>query len=49
MDAFQIYLPQVVEWDDVGQVASEELKYRKYGVQHPVSQPFGVVFFGAGF
>lgn len=33
---FEIYLPQVVEWDDVGQVAGEEFKDGEDGVQHPV-------------
>lgn len=45
----QFYLPQVVEWDDDGQVAGEKFKDGKNGVQHPVGQPFGVIIFGAGF
>lgn len=43
------YLEQKVEWDDRGQDTGEEFEHREDGIQHPVGQPFGIIFFLAGF
>lgn len=43
------YLPQVVEWDDNGQIAGEKFEYGEDRVQHPIGQPFGVIIFSASF
>lgn len=43
------HLKQKVEWDDRGQYTGEEFKHREDRIQHPVGQPFGVIFLLAGF